>query len=70
VRAHHGPLFLLKEIFNADPDPMAERFRDYGLEKSGKCLNVDDSLKPLELCPLEWARAIPVICAQAAPAGR
>jgi len=63
VRAHEGPLFLLKEVFNQDPDPMAERYRDYGLEKSGKCLNVDDSLKPLELCPLERARETPVICA-------
>lgn len=63
VRAHSGPLFLLKEVFNADPDPMEARYRDYGLEKSGACLNVDDSLKPLELCPLEKARDTPVLCA-------
>ncbi len=49
-------MFLLKEVFNQDPDPMAERYRDYGLEKTGKCLNVDDSLKPLELCALEKTR--------------
>jgi hypothetical protein len=63
VRSHAGPLFLLKEVFDADPDPMAERYRDYGLEKAGKCLNVDDNLKPLELCPLDKARETPVICA-------
>ena len=66
VRAHEGPLFLLKEVFNQDPDPVAERYRDYGLEKTGACLNVDDSLKPLELCPLEKARETAVICASAA----
>jgi hypothetical protein len=66
VRAHTGPLFLLRESQNQDPDPVADAYQRYGLELTGQCSAVPDSLRAIELCPLTMTRQTPTLCPPAA----
>jgi hypothetical protein len=73
IREHRGALYLLREVSTDLDDPVASEYTRYGLTQAGACQPVADSLRPLELCPLQRVREVSVLCPQASaapPAGR
>ncbi|MET0290085.1 MAG: glycosyltransferase family 87 protein [Pseudoxanthomonas sp.] len=69
IRTHAGPFFLLRERENQEFDPVADAYRHYGLELTGQCSPVPDSLRSIELCALQMARQTPTLC-PSSPADR
>ena len=73
IREHRGALYLLREVSTDLDDPVASEYTRYGLTQTGACQAVADSMRPLELCPLQRVREVSVLCPQAGaapPAGR
>lgn len=62
IRTHRGPFFLLRESQNQDADPVADAYQQYGLALTGQCTAVPDSLRAIELCPLQMVRKAPTLC--------
>lgn len=70
IAQHRGPFYLLRETRTDLEDPVATEYTHYGLAQQGPCQPVSDSLRPVELCPLQRVQEVSALCpqARAAPA--
>ena len=66
ITAHQGSFYLLRQVSKGVPET-GGRFEDYGFSLAGDCLKVEDSLRPVELCPLQRTHLTPVLCPLPAP---